>query len=84
MADVPADKRGVVSGMLNLSRNLGLVTGASFMGAVFWFATGATDIATARPEAIASGMRVTFALAGALTVGALVVAVKRRPISLAP
>ena len=28
MADVPPDRRGVVSGMLNLSRNLGLITGA--------------------------------------------------------
>lgn len=31
-------QRGVVSGLLNLSRNLGLVTGASLMGAVFMHA----------------------------------------------
>ena len=35
MTDVPSDRRGVISGMLNLSRNLGLITGASVMGAVF-------------------------------------------------
>nr|MBP7142995.1 MFS transporter [Opitutaceae bacterium] len=35
MAGVSEDMRGVVSGLLNLSRNLGLVTGASAMGAVF-------------------------------------------------
>ncbi|MEA2751532.1 MAG: hypothetical protein QOI41_5675, partial [Myxococcales bacterium] len=35
MADVDPHQRGVVSGLLNLSRNLGLVTGASVMGAVF-------------------------------------------------
>ncbi len=35
MANVAADQRGVVSGLLNLARNLGLVTGASVMGAVF-------------------------------------------------
>ncbi|MDQ0462590.1 MFS family permease [Caulobacter ginsengisoli] len=35
MRDVAADWRGVVSGMLSLSRNLGLITGASAMGAVF-------------------------------------------------
>ena len=32
MTDVRADQRGVISGMLNLSRNLGLVTGASVDG----------------------------------------------------
>ncbi len=29
------EQRGVISGLLNLSRNLGLITGASVMGAVF-------------------------------------------------
>jgi hypothetical protein len=50
--------------MLNLSRNLGLITGASVMGAVFALASGAADIATAQPEAVATGMRITFAVAG--------------------
>ncbi|MDJ0384075.1 MFS transporter [Streptomyces sp. G-G2] len=66
MAGVGPDRRGVTSGMLNLSRNLGLVTGASVMGAVFAFASAAADITTARPEAVATGMRVTFAVAAAL------------------
>src|SRR5205823_10892734 len=35
MTDVRPDQRGVMSGMLSLSRNLGLITGASVMGAVF-------------------------------------------------
>jgi EmrB/QacA subfamily drug resistance transporter len=74
MADVSADQRGVVSGMLNLSRNLGLVTGASVMGAVFAFASRAGDFTTARPEAVASGMRVTFAVAAALVLVALAIA----------
>lgn len=50
MAGAPADLRGVTSGMLNLSRNIGLVTGASVMGTVFAVA----------------GMRATFAVAAAL------------------
>lgn len=74
MSDVAADQRGVVSGMLNLSRNLGLVTGASVMGAVFAFASQAVDIAAAPPEAVAIGMRVTYAVAAALIVCALAVA----------
>ncbi|OCP18352.1 MFS transporter [Ensifer sp. LC54] len=78
MAGIAADRRGVVSGMLNLSRNLGLVTGASVMGAVFALASAASDIATAPPEAIASGMRVTFAVAAGLILLAIVVALAGR------
>jgi EmrB/QacA subfamily drug resistance transporter len=66
MMDVHPDQRGVMSGMLSLSRNLGLITGASLMGAVFAFAAMTSDIATAHPAAVASGMQVTFALAAAL------------------
>ena len=75
MAHVRPDQRGVISGMLNLSRNFGLITGASVMGAVFALASATSDIATARPEAVASGMRITFAVAAALIAVALVVAV---------
>jgi MFS family permease len=77
MGDVPADRRGVVSGLLNLSRNLGLVTGASVMGAVFALASGAGDVATAAPHAVIAGTRVTFAVAGLLVAGALVLALPR-------
>jgi EmrB/QacA subfamily drug resistance transporter len=51
MADVAKDQRGVVSAMLNLGRNLGLITGASVMGAVFAFGAAATDISTASRDA---------------------------------
>jgi MFS family permease len=78
MADVARDQRGVISGMLNLSRNLGLVTGASAMGTVFALASGAASITTAPPEAVAIGMRTTFALAAALIVVALLVAIGSR------
>lgn len=71
LAEVTADRRGVVSGMLNLSRNLGLVTGASVMGAVFAAATGASEIATAPPEAVAAGFRVTFLVGAGLAALAL-------------
>ncbi|MBY5335658.1 MFS transporter [Rhizobium leguminosarum] len=74
MADVHADQRGVISGMLNLSRNLGLITGASVMGAVFAFSSGTPDITAAHPEAVTSGMRMTFALAAALIIAALAIA----------
>jgi MFS family permease len=74
MMNVGADQRGVVSGMLSLSRNLGLITGAAAMGAVFAFASGSPDVATAAPEAVASGMRTTFAIATVLVVVAIALA----------
>jgi len=60
--------------MLNLSRNLGLITGASVMGAVFALASATADITTAHPEAVATGMRITFAVAAVLIVCAIVIA----------
>lgn len=78
MLDVLPDQRGVVSGLLNLSRNLGLVTGASAMGAVFALASKAVDIGTAQPQAIASGMRTTYLVALGLIVVACLVAWRRQ------
>jgi MFS family permease len=75
MTDIPPDRRGVMSGVLNLSRNLGLITGASVMGAVFALASATIDITTAAPEAVATGMRITFAVAAILIVVALAIAV---------
>ncbi len=75
MNGVGSDQRGVVSGMLSLSRNLGLITGASVMGAVFAAASKTTQISTAHPDAVATGMRITFMVATALTAVALCIAV---------
>jgi EmrB/QacA subfamily drug resistance transporter len=62
LSDLAADQRGVVSGLLNLSRNLGLITGASVMGAIF----------------AARGMQFTFGVAAVLVVVALGIAVSAR------
>lgn len=78
MRDVRPDQRGVVSGMLNLSRNLGLITGASVMGAIFALASGTNDIAAAPAPNVAVGMRTAFAVAAALIVVALLLAVGSR------
>lgn len=78
MAELRPDQRGVVSGMLNLSRNLGLITGASVMGAVFAIGTAARDITAASPDSVAAGMRLTFAVAAALIALALVLALGGR------
>jgi EmrB/QacA subfamily drug resistance transporter len=78
MTDIGPDQRGVVSGMLSLSRNLGLVTGASVMGGVFALSPGTAEIATASPDAVAGGLRLTFAVATVLIIGALGVATGSR------
>lgn len=74
MADVPQDHRGVISGLLTLSRNLGLVTGASAMGAVFAATFGTTGGVQATPAAVAAGMHLMFAIATGLIVVSLAVA----------
>ena len=84
MMDVHPNQRGVMSGLLNLSRNLGLITSASLMGAVFALASAANDITTASPDAVATGMRFTFAVAGVLIVTALAIAVGSRALATPP
>lgn len=78
MNNIGRDQRGVISGMLNLSRNLGRLTGASVMGAVFTIASATGDITTAHPDAVATGMRITFAVAALLIVVALAIAIGSR------
>jgi hypothetical protein len=81
MKDVRPDQRGVISGLLNLARNLGLITGASMMGAVFVFALATKDVTGAHSEAVATGMGITFAVATLLIVLALAVAAGSRALA---
>jgi EmrB/QacA subfamily drug resistance transporter len=74
MTDIRPDQRGVISGLLSLSRNLGLITGASAMGAVFAISSATIDITTAHPDAVATGMRSTFAVAAMLIIVAIAIA----------
>jgi len=80
MTDVAQELRGVISGMLNLSRNLGLITGASVMGALFAYGSASNDLTAADPEAVAAGMRITFAAAAALIAVALAMAFGSRAV----
>lgn len=81
MTNIRRDQRGVISGMLNLSRNLGRLTGASVMGAVFAMASATSSITSAPPDALATGMRITFAVAALLIVIALAIAIGCRAFS---
>jgi MFS family permease len=78
LADVPKDRQGTVSGLLSLSRNIGLILGASAMGVVFSFGVGAGEFVHATPSAIAAGMRLTFLLAGGIMISAIMIACVRR------
>ena len=66
MIGVSQEQRGLVSGLLSLSRNLGLVTGASVMGAVFAASSADGDVAI--------GMRTTFGIGAVLSILAIVIA----------
>ncbi|PRD42602.1 MFS transporter [Phyllobacterium phragmitis] len=77
MAQVPKDRRGVVSGILGLSRNLGLILGASVMGMVFAMGVGSSDLRQASSLQIEGGMRLVFIVAGAIMVLALGIAFRR-------
>jgi MFS family permease len=73
------DRRGTVSGLLTLSRNLGLIAGASIMGALFAFGVGTDDFARAAPTAIAGGMRLAFLVGGGMTMFAMIIIFWREP-----
>ncbi|WP_018236987.1 MFS transporter [Ensifer sp. BR816] len=73
MKDAKPEERGTVAGLLNLSRNLGLITGASMMGAVFSFSAASETAA-----ATAAAMRATFAVATLLVVIAIGIAAASR------
>ncbi|WP_343056502.1 MFS transporter [Achromobacter pestifer] len=68
------DQRGAVSGVLNLSRNLGFITGASLMGAVFAATSGGGDLRFSLPAALTAGLRWTYGLAAVLLLVALAIA----------
>lgn len=74
------DQRGMISGLLGLSRNLGFMTGVSVMGAVFAMAAGTPDIVRAAPEAIGTAFATTFQIAAGLIAFAILLALfERRP-----
>lgn len=74
MTSIGPDDRGLVAGIVSLARNLGLITGASVMGSVFAFGSGASDVAAASAAAVYAGMCTAFMAASALVALTLVIA----------
>lgn len=71
---IPREQQGTVSGLLNLSRNTGAILGAAGLGAVFASGVGTAELAQASGAAIATGMQLTFLVAGCMMICAMVVA----------
>jgi MFS family permease len=78
MTHASAEQRGLVSGLLNLSRNLGLVTGASAMGAVFLAGASTQQLAEASPQALTAGLRLSFLVAAGFVATAGLVSLAAR------
>ena len=74
LMSIPKERQGTVSGLLNLSRNTGAILGAAGLGAIFASGVGTAELAQASSSAIASGMQLTFLVAGGMMVCAIVVA----------
>lgn len=77
MQGIDPRKRGVVAGLINLSRNLGQVTGAAAMGALFAYASGPADVLHAEPASVDFGTRATYGVA-TLLIGAAILFAARK------
>lgn len=75
MLEASKDQRGLVSGFLGMSRNLGLITGASAMGAVYAFGQQGYPMLGLAPGS-ASGFQTSFVLAAILAFGALLITLR--------
>jgi len=83
MQGVSPNRRGVTAALLGLSRNLGLITGASAMGALFALGSRGLDVLLLGAGG-ETGMRLTFAVAAGLAGLALLLSWWARPRRLNP
>ncbi|WP_288940127.1 MFS transporter [uncultured Roseovarius sp.] len=66
LADASKEQRGRLSGLLGLSRNLGLMTGASVMSTLFVTVLGTGNVEQAMPTDVAHAFSMTFVAASGL------------------
>lgn len=78
MKNLFPERRGAIAGMLNLARNLGGITGASVMGALFVVTSGSRNITAADALAVTTGMHFTYGAAALLALAALGIALGGR------
>jgi MFS family permease len=80
MNGLAAERRGVISGLLSLARNIGLITAASAMGAVF----AAVSAGSGNTAGVAHGTAAAFAVATGLAATALALVLFSRGRRLSP
>lgn len=78
MADTVHEHRGLLSGLLGLSRNLGFMTGASLLPLFFTFKLGSRGLAGSSTLAIGEAFSATFLSTAGLCVLAIVLALLER------
>ncbi|RNF33061.1 MFS transporter [Paracoccus methylarcula] len=76
LVNASKEQRGRLSGLLGLSRNLGLMTGASAMPTLFVTILGTGDAAQAPAADVAHAFSMTFAAAAGLAILALGMAIR--------
>ncbi|MCX7305008.1 MAG: MFS transporter [Hyphomicrobiales bacterium] len=74
MASASDDGRGMLSGLLGLSRNLGFMTGASTMAMLFAAAMGTAEVSKASGQIVGHAFTTTFLIAAGLMLLALILA----------
>ncbi|MBL0884968.1 MFS transporter [Myceligenerans indicum] len=72
MTAVGAERRGTASGLLSVSRNVGLITGTTAMGALFTAVAGSPVTGASTPD-LTAAMATTFVVAAGILAGALLV-----------
>lgn len=68
---VESNQKSLLAGIINLSRNIGLINGAALMTTIFAFAAGNTIEEPQSSESVVNGFRVTFVISAALIILAL-------------
>ena len=68
MSDVADSHRGFVSGLLNMSRNAGLIIGATAIAAVFTISAGTSILANGTAESIGAAFQLVFLINAGLIV----------------
>jgi MFS family permease len=67
------EQRGLLSGLLNLSRNIGQTTGSALIGAIFYFFTGTKFTSAFNPLNVSMGIHNTFLISSAIMIVGFVI-----------
>lgn len=73
MSNTISNLRGSVAGILSLSRNLGLLTGASVMSTIFGASANVTNIIEAKSNMVVSGLHAVYQIAVGLLICAIAI-----------